>query len=113
MRRKYGKKVRQARPRTSTTEAEAGAEAATLCFEPSAEALKDGRITVIEYLENYIAHVVVNGVCHQQDRSNKLLKRLVSDNPLAGAFKTWILSPNFEPVKEKGQYEFHHHFRLP
>jgi hypothetical protein len=74
----------------------------SLCFQEAAEALRKKQITTEEYFRINLAHVVLHGIRHESDESDMFLTSLVTTDPVAGAFKMWMLDSNFKAVDEKG-----------
>jgi hypothetical protein len=73
----------------------------TLCFAESTEAFKNKDITIRECFQNHLAHVA--GERHQSDDSDGDLTWLVTRDPVAGAFKMWILKSDIRLVRQEGQ----------
>jgi hypothetical protein len=72
----------------------------TLCFAESSNALQNRQITIRECIQNHLQHVL--GVRHHSDDSDSDLTPLVTTDPVAGAFKMWILDSNVRPLKQHG-----------
>jgi hypothetical protein len=77
-------------------------KAQSLCIQEIAESFRKGRTFVEQYFESLVAHVAVNGVHHEADDSFDLLGPLITMDPVAGAFKMWVLDTGSPRVEGTG-----------
>jgi hypothetical protein len=72
------------------------------CILEISESFRRGKTFVRQYFEGLVAHIVSNGVRHEADGSSDFLAPLITADPVAGAFKIWVLDSDCPWVEEAG-----------